>query len=141
MRGPLPLPVPDHPTAVEPSVRVDRSIYRLTVTLPTGDQIARLPALVARALANAEYEPGMEIFIDCRGCDAPNPQAIRALAGALEESRDVMGPIAILTDSDASFGMGRMLEILTGMAGSRSVRVFRHAPQLESWLRQAVLHG
>jgi hypothetical protein len=120
---------------------VDRSIYRLTVTLPIGDQIARLPALVARALANGEYEPGMEIFVDCRGCGAPNPQTIRALAGALEESRDVMGPIAILTDSDASFSMGRMLEILTGMAGSRSVRVFKQAPHLESWLRQAVLNG
>lgn len=95
--------------------------------------------MVARALDDLDYEPGMEVCIDCRGCDAPESPTIRALAEAIAQSRDVMGPVAILTDNDAAFGMGRMLEILAGMRGNTGVRVFRQEPQLESWLRQSAV--
>lgn len=120
-----------------PVAVVDRATYRLSIRIFEPAQLHRLASLVARALDGGEYEPGMEISIDCRGCEAPDSPTIRALAAAIGESRDVIGPVAILTDDVATYGMGRMLEIMVGLRGDAGVRVFLQEPQLESWLRQA----
>lgn len=136
------LPDSQCPTvAAAACVAVDPLRYRMTVRISSPSQLAQLAAMVARALDHGEYEPGMEVRVDCRGCVAPDSPTIRALAGSIAESRDVLGPVAILTDNPACFGMGRMLEILVGLRGDSWVRVFRQEPQLESWLRQTGVAG
>ena len=91
---------------------------------------------VDAALADPAWRPGMGILHDWRKHRTSLPSAEVAKRSAyLAHNAARFGQTrwALLVDSSASFGMGRMAETLTG-AGTR-LRVFRDPVEAEAWAR------
>lgn len=88
---------------------------------------------IEAALAHPDHRPGMGVIHDWRRLRAaPSTDEIRARAryGA------TLGPIrwALVVPGDASYGMGRMAEILTEQHAIE-LRTFRDLAEAEAWAR------
>lgn len=98
---------------------------------------------MVRALASdLRSRPGQPLFCDVRELDwVPWPNEVKIVASLLYELRSSFtGPVAIVTEKPAIFGMARMLSMLVEPAGIR-MAAFRCPAQAKLWCGQALEAG
>jgi hypothetical protein len=110
-----------------------RFILRIISGAATSDEIL---ASLAEVLKHPDYHPGMKSLTDLRAIQHyASPQEVRQIAnfilGREEEVRG--GKAAIVVSQDVSFGMARMLEMLTE-SSQLSIRVFKNLKEAYEWL-------
>lgn len=94
--------------------------------------------VVARALAADLHDrPGWPILCDFRELAwVPWPHEVRQLSQTLNELRDAFtGPLAVVVEKPAVFGMARMLSTLVEPFGIRMM-AFRELDEAVSWCRK-----
>ena len=110
-----------------------RFIQRVISGTVTSDEIL---ASLTEILKHPDYQPGMKSLTDLRSIQHyASPGDVRQIAnfiiGRSEEVRG--GKAAIVVSQDVSFGMARMLELLTE-SSTLSIGVFREMQEAYEWL-------
>jgi hypothetical protein len=110
-----------------------RFIQRIVSGTVTSDEIL---ASLTEILKHPDYQPGMKSLTDLRAIQHyASPQDLRQIAnfilGQGEEVRG--GKAAIVVARGVSFGMARMLELLTE-SSPLSIWVFRDMQEAHEWL-------
>ena len=108
-------------------------IQRVLSGTVTSDEIL---ASLTETLKHPDYQPGMKSLTDLRSIQHyASPQDVRQIAnfilGRSEEVRG--GKAAIVVSQDVSYGMARMLELLTE-SSQLSIGVFRDMKEAYEWL-------
>lgn len=81
------------------------------------------------------YSPGLRRLFDLRGVPAPSTAQIRGLVEIIAKcALPTPARRAILVDSDVSFGMYRMMEMLLEGRALERFRVFRARDEALAWL-------
>lgn len=105
---------------------------------------AESEAAIAAALASPEYRPGTGLLHDARrrATGAPSAAQVKARVLFLVRQAHTYGVTrwaTVVVDS-ASYGMGRMAEVLTTQLADSSrpveFRVFTDLAEAEAWLRE-----
>jgi len=119
----------------------DRARMRLVATGEGNITVSDLRAVVDQQLADGTWRYGL--LYDFIGATAAvTATEMRALAAHIEAlPSPKRGPVAVVTEHPALFGMARMYSMLTEAAGLR-FQVFRDRPSAEHWLdEQQLIHG
>ena len=110
-----------------------RSIHRVISGTVTSDEIL---ASLTEILKHPDYQPGMKSLTDLRAIQHyASPQDVRQIANFILGRGDEVrgGKAAIVVAQDVSFGMARMLELLTE-SSPLSIGVFRDLKEAYEWL-------
>ncbi len=85
--------------------------------------------------AHPEYEPGFNLLVDRRAAEPPTRAFADAVAMFVRKRRKQFGTakVAILVSDIASYGMGRMQEILNE-SSDLPTRAFRSEAEARGWL-------
>ncbi len=110
-----------------------RFIHRVVSGAVTTDEIL---AHITEILQHPDYQPGMKSLTDIRAIQQyASPEDVRQIANfILGRSKEVQGGrAAVVVAQDVSFGMARMLELLTE-SSPLSIGVFRELAEAYEWL-------
>ena len=110
-----------------------RFIHRVVSGIVTSDEIL---ANITEILQHPAYQPGMKSLTDLRATQHyASPQEVRQIANfILGQSEKVQGgKAAVVVSQDVSFGMVRMLELLTE-SSPLSIGVFKDLQEAYEWL-------
>jgi hypothetical protein len=104
--------------------------------------LAGAEELLRAVAADLRSRPGWPILCDVRELTwVPWPNEIRKMASLLYEVRSVItGPVGVVTERPALFGMARMLSMLVEPVGVR-MAVFRLTEDAESWCAETIGAG
>jgi hypothetical protein len=125
------------PTVSAPTFLVEPGRERITVSVSNASVLPLVPPTIRLAAVEANYEPSMNLVIDCRRCLPPPSVAdVRILAETLSDSTAVQGPVAVLVTGGVAAIRYRLDRTLTSWTACQ-VQVFDNEASLESWLSQS----
>ena len=106
----------------------------------------QLQTVMREIFADPISRPSMRLLIDRRYSSTPDADFVRAVVSCGEQNRSkfTAARVAIVVANDASFGTGRMLELMSAAKNlPADVRTFRDMAEAERWLTQGahVVHG
>jgi hypothetical protein len=108
---------------------------RITVTITGPARLADLESVVERQAADGTWRYGM-LYDECLGTASLSVNATRALVAVVDRmtrAHGPRGPVAIVCEVVAQFGMARMYSILGDQQG-RVSNVFHDVAAAEAWL-------
>src|SRR5262245_10591682 len=94
-------------------------------------------AALADMVAGRACEPWRTFLVDRRNATPPSSEFVRMMVAALTGHVSAIGDtrVAVVVDSDAGFGMGRMAQLTAEANNSAiSMRVFRCYETAQRWL-------
>lgn len=126
------------PTVSAPTFLAEPARERLTVSVSNPSVLPLVPPTVRLAAIEADYEPSMNLIIDCRRClPAPSVADIRMLAETLSDSVAVQGPVAVLVPGGVAAMRYTLDRTLTSWTACQ-LQVFDNELSLESWLSHSL---
>lgn len=126
---------------MDPVYRIDSAHNFVSLYWDEFPTLAHLREVVATAIADPEFHPGMNFLWD-RKPGTPNNASAEYLREAVYYLQSLAEQIgkhawAIVTHNASDFGKARMIEAMTDQ-GEVTVRAFQSCGDAEEWLRHPV---